>query len=231
MNEQIHGRDMRIVKSVRDRPFKVALGPKALTAIQAGTMRSTYKGLRFCKNPFDIANYLRLIESLQPATIIEIGTAQGGSAVWMRDQCRALGLPTKIYTFDIKPPDGLDEEDIFTGHVDAFDLDGTLDKDLFSDLPKPWLIIEDCAHVFDTTLNVLNYFDPLVSKGDYVVIEDGVVADLPDPKFDKYEDGPNRAVREFLRAKRQKYRIDAELCDYYGHNVTYCPNAWLEVMS
>lgn len=221
---------MRIAKSVRKRPFRVALGPKALTAIQEGTMRSTYKGRRFCKNPFDMANYLRLIESLRPATIIEIGTAEGGSAVWLLDQCRALGLATKIHTFDIKPPKDMDEADIIIGQVDAFDMEGTLDKALFSDLPKPWLIVEDCAHVYETTINVLNYFDGLVRKGDYVVVEDGVVADLPDPKFDKFEDGPNRAVRDFLRAKKKKYRIDTELCDYYGHNVTYCPNGWLEVM-
>lgn len=222
---------MRIAKSVRQRPFKVALGPKALTAIQEGTMRSTYKGRRFFKNPFDMANYLRLIEALKPATIIEIGTAQGGSAVWMRDQCRALGLATTIYTFDIAPSENLDEEGIIVGHVDAFNIEQTLDKAILSDLPKPWLIIEDCAHVYETTLNVLNYFDDLVSAGDYVVVEDGVVADLPDPKFEKFQDGPNRAVRDFLQAKKMKYRIDTELCDYYGHNVTYCPNGWLEVMS
>jgi cephalosporin hydroxylase len=39
--------------------------------------------------------------------------------------------------------------------------------------------------------------------------------------------GPNRAVAEFLARRPERFRIDAELCDFYGRNVTWSPNGWL----
>lgn len=41
------------------------------------------------------------------------------------------------------------------------------------------------------------------------------------------KDGPNQAVAEFLRRNAGRYAIETSLCDFYGHNITYAPNAWL----
>lgn len=76
---------------------------------------------------------------------------------------------------------------------------------------------------------MLNYFDKIVLTGDYIVVEDGVVADLPGEHYELYEDEPNRVVAQFLEETGSRYQIDEALCDFYGHNITYCPNAWLKV--
>jgi cephalosporin hydroxylase len=34
-------------------------------------------------------------------------------------------------------------------------------------------------------------------------------------------------VEQFLQARAGAYEIDRALCDFYGENVTYNPNAWL----
>ena len=60
-----------------------------------------------------------------------------------------------------------------------------------------------------------------------LVVEDGVVADLEGELYRRLDDGPNRAVAEFLDRTGDRYRIDEDLCDFYGRNVTYAPNAWL----
>ena len=93
--------------------------------------------------------------------------------------------------------------------------------------PHPWLVVEDSAHTYESTAAVLRYFDPLLKIGDRIVIEDGVVADLPGAHYRRFEDGPNRAVDEFLAKTGSRYAIDTEICDFYGHNVTYAPNGWL----
>lgn len=93
--------------------------------------------------------------------------------------------------------------------------------------PHPWLVIEDSAHTFEATAAVLAHFDPLLAPGDHLVVEVGVVADLPEPPYRRYEDGPNRAVRGFLLERQADYRIARDLCDFFGHNVTWCPNGWL----
>jgi len=208
------------------RPFKVALPSDALSAIQAGTLRTRYRGRRLAKNPFDLVLYLQLLERLRPRTIIEVGTSEGGSALWLRDQCRTLGIDCRILTMDITPPeDPIDGVEIFS--VDASDPVRTFPHAAIAEAPHPWLVIEDSAHTFEATAAVLAYFDPLLAPGDHLVVEDGVVADLPEPPYRRYEDGPNRAVRNFLLARHADYRIARDLCDYFGHNVTWCPNGWL----
>src|SRR6185295_1395830 len=62
-----------------------------------------YKGLLNAKSPVDISLYSMLIWELKPATIIELGSFQGGSALWFADQMQAqLGAGT-VHSFDINP--------------------------------------------------------------------------------------------------------------------------------
>jgi cephalosporin hydroxylase len=74
---------------------------------------------------------------------------------------------------------------------------------------------------------VLAFFDDYLKPGDYIVIEDGVLSDMAEANYRAYEDGPSRAVQRFLETRGSSYEIDATLCDYFGHNVTWNPNAWL----
>ncbi len=71
------------------------------------------------------------------------------------------------------------------------------------------------------------FFDSYLHVGDYMVVEDGIVDDFPDPHYALYQSGPNRAVAEFLRIKSDRYKIDTALCDYFGYNYTYNPNGYL----
>jgi len=216
----------RHVHAVNDRPFAAALPGNALSAILYGTLNLTYRGLRFCKNPFDTLLYLRLIETLRPAAIIEIGTSEGGSALWFRDQCRTLGLETHIHTIDLNLPackhDGIAYH---TGDAESPNTSFPI-KEL-SDLPHPWLISEDSAHTYEACSEVLRFFSPRMIAGDYIIVEDGIVADLPEERFAKYQDGPNRAVAEFLSSNPQTFNIAHEYCDLFGHNVTFAPNGWI----
>ena len=220
---------MRLIESTRNRSFSVGLPTAVLEQVQAATLATRYKGRRFCKNPFDIVLYLKLLEKLRPATIVEIGTSEGGSAIWFRDQCASIGLETEIHSFDLALPEPVDDPKIHFAKGDAYHPEDTLPLGLLRSLPHPWLVIDDSAHTHKAVAAVLKYFDDLVQPGDYVVVEDGVVADLPGPHYATFEDGPNRAVAEFLDHAGPRYEIDTDLCDFFGHNVTYCPNAWLTV--
>lgn len=216
----------RLIESVRGRDFAVSLSGDCLTAIQKGTLTLKYKGLRFCKNPLDQGIYLRLLQSLKPASIIEIGTSEGGSAVWFRDQCHSIGLATKVVTIDLNPP-SIHEQGIECHMGDSLDPEMTFPSRRLSQLPHPWLVIEDSAHTYTACSAVLNYFAERLQIGDYIVVEDGVVSDLPEDRYREYEDGPNRAVGEFLEKHPDTYIIDNYLCDLFGYNATFCPNGFL----
>lgn len=217
----------RQIHAVRGRPFSTGLNPRQMGSIQAGTLRTTYKGLRLAKNPFDLGLYLQVIQRHRPRTIIEIGTSEGGSATWFIDQCRALGLAdSRVISIDRAPPKlTLEGVDFFQG--DANDPALTFPHEALVQAPHPWLVVEDSAHTYRSTLAVLEFFDQLMRVNDRIVVEDGVVADLEGAQYRIFEDGPNRAVAEFLFKTGSSYAIDVETCDFYGRNVTYAPNGWL----
>lgn len=69
-----------------------------------GNLRLHLRGVPCLKNPFDLARYSMLIHRQRPGTLVEIGSAAGGSALWFADQCRVHGLATKVISADLQPP-------------------------------------------------------------------------------------------------------------------------------
>ena len=123
-----------------------------------------WKGLTLMKDPMTLSIYLQLIQNLKPKTIVEFGTYDGGSSLWMYDMCKALDLETKVITVDIvkvKSP----HKNIEFLHKDVYNFQI---KDL-KNLKSPMLVFEDC-HA--NTLNLLNMFESVMTKGDFFIIED-----------------------------------------------------------
>ena len=56
------------------------------------------------KSVFDLAIYSMLITELKPNIIIEIGSGKGGSAIWLADMMKILGLEPRVYSYDINKP-------------------------------------------------------------------------------------------------------------------------------
>lgn len=211
------------------RDFATAVPPRVLDAIQKGVMRSVYRGVPFYKSPFDIGIYLQLLTRQQPQTVIEIGTKHGGSALWFADMLSAASVNRpQVVSVDIEPLATIQDDRIRFLRGDAADLAPVLTDALLQSLPRPWLVIEDSSHMYADTLAVLRFFHSWLTAGDYIVVEDGVVAHLPSPVYRKYEEGPNRAVNDFLEETGRAYQVDASLCDFYGLNVTYNPNGFLK---
>ncbi|MFN3835829.1 MAG: CmcI family methyltransferase [Glycocaulis sp.] len=220
--------ETREVHALGARRFRVDLPAHVLSRIQKGTLKTRYRGLRLAKNPFDLVLYAHLVESLRPGTIIEVGTSEGGSAVWFRDLCDRVGLgDTGVISIDISPP-GLSHEGVRFFAGDAAAPEESFPSAVIEAAPRPWLVIEDSAHTYETVSAVLAYFDARLQRGDRIIVEDGVVADLPEAPYRKYEDGPNAALADFMKARAGDYVIDEKMCDFYGPNVTWAPNGWLK---
>lgn len=199
-----------------------------LTSVQAGVFRTTYRGVRFWKSPFDVVLYLQVLGTLRPRSVIEIGSKFGGSALWFADMISAAGETPRVVSVDLKPPTASNDERISFLAGDALNLGAVLTEEVLAALPRPWLVTEDSAHVEATCTSVLDFFEPRMQSGEYIVIEDGIVADLPDKKYLAYDNGPNRAVAAFLARTQGRYEIDTALCDHFGRNFTYNPNGWLK---
>ncbi len=161
----------------------------------------TWRGIELGKSIYDFALIPMIIWEIQPASIIEIGSGEGASAIWMVDLCKTYNLPTKVYSIDIEPPS--------IKYLDVTFLEGDsreISNFNTENLPHPWLIVED-AHV--EVNKVITYFENHMHTGDYMIIEDSW-----GKKGSKLE-VPNTLL------------VDAYYCDYFGINATSAMNTIL----
>jgi cephalosporin hydroxylase len=197
-----------------------------LNAIQRGTMSYEWKGVPCLKNPFDLALYQKLLWQQKPRTIIEIGSNQGGSALWLADMTKIMGIDARVISIDIAHFTGFQHAQIDFRCGDGRKLGETLTRDEMQALPRPLLVIEDGSHDYDQTLATLRFFDPAMKVGEYLVIEDGIIESMQ--VADRYNGGPSRALDEFLEEAGSRYEIDGSYCDYFGYNVTWNTNGYLK---
>ncbi len=196
-----------------------------LMKIQQGTMTYRYRGIPMQKNPFDLALYPLLIERARPRTLIEIGSFAGGSALWFADQGRQLGLDLRVYSVDLQEPASVSHPSVTFLRGDARDLANILTPAFLQDMARPLMVVEDSSHIAGTTSAVLDFFDPWLRPGEYIVIEDGILSDMR--VADLYEGGPLRAIHDFLARTGGRYEVDRGLCDYFGRNVTWNVEGYL----
>jgi cephalosporin hydroxylase len=211
------------------RPFKSEVPHAVLSRIQWAVICGyQYRGIQMVKDPFDMALYPMLIWNLRPATIIEIGSKTGGSALWFGDMLKNFSIPGHIYSVDLLPPVGISQDNISFFAGDGRALGQTLTPELLAGLHRPWLVIEDADHAYETTLAVLEFFHPFLKVGDYIVIEDGIISDLHPESYPDYSSGPHRALREFIPRYEADYLIDPQYCDFFGYNATWNSNGYLK---
>lgn len=202
---------------------------KQLRTIQKGTMRYTWRGVLCNKNPFDLALYPMLLWERKPATIIEIGSKEGGSALWLADICARFGIDTQILSIDINQRAKVRRRNIEFLQGDGRDLGETLSDARMRALPRPLLVIEDADHHYLTTLAVLRFMDRYLAADEYILIEDGISVSFNNDG--PQDGGPVRATHEFLAEHSGRYEIDTRYCDFFGHNVTWNPNGFLRRLS
>lgn len=172
-----------------------------LSVMQDSTMHgTTYWGIATLKSPIDAWIYQEIVFETRPDVIVEIGNHHGGSLLMLAHWCDAMDHG-KVIGVDLSHhavPDQVREH----GRITLIDGDACESLDQVKQHIAPGarvLVIEDSAHTFDNTLQVLRCYAPLVQPGDYFIVEDGIChhgLDVgPDP-------GPYEAIEAFLAENR-----------------------------
>jgi len=196
-----------------------------LRSLEVGHMAYTYKGIPMAKDPFDLALYPILLWREKPATIIEIGSLKGGSALWLADLMRGFDAPCRIHSVDLNKVAGVKAKGVTFHKGDANDLGKVFSAKFMRSLKRPLLVIEDSSHHADTCLAVLRFFDAWLKPGEYIVIEDGIIGDMGDAE--RYGGGPVPAIHRFLAESHGRYEIDRKYCDWFGRNVTWNTDGYI----
>lgn len=229
--EQVESLTKAILRSeitipTQQRSWNTTLARENLLSIQNASMNYSYRGVPMLKNPFDFALYPVLIWNLKPRTIIEIGSKDGGSALWLGDMLNNFGIEGHIYSIDIVKVTSVEHPRVTYMEGNGRALQETLTPDFINSLPRPLLVIEDADHAYETSKHVLEFFHPYLKQAEYIVIEDGIISDLVQDS--SYNIGPHKALKEFLSEREGEYEIDSSYCDYFGYNMTWCTNGFLK---
>jgi len=179
----------------------------------------SYRGLVRLKPPFDIVLYSNLIWELMPATIIEFGSLQGGSALWFADQLETFGASGEVHSFELLDKcihPSARHPRLHFHQADLRDLT-SLDRDLFDTLPHPWLVVDD-AH--ENLEQLVPFVGDYLESGDYYVIEDIFLSPS------------SQLIDEWISLTESLgLVVDSKYTDAFGYNVTCSPNAWFRRMS
>lgn len=167
-----------------------------------------WKGLVLMKDPMSLSVYQQMLQDLKPATILEFGCFEGGSALWMHDILKAVGHDTVIHTFDInqeqvKLPatEGIEFHQVDNLNIEQFYTDN---KQWLDNLKHPILAIED-SHV--NAAGVMVVIDRLLQAGDYLIVEDTL------------SEAKHETMETFIQ--QHDYLVDTHYCDFWGYN-----NSW-----
>lgn len=208
---------MKNMETCLERPLKDVL-PVMQDKIMTGTY---YFGVQALKNPLDAWVYQEIIWEQQPDIIVEIGNAYGGSTLMLAHLCDLMGHGQII---------GIDLSHIHipaqvTSHPRVTLIEGEAVQvfpqvqSLIQDKAKV-LVIEDSAHTFDNTLNILRCYQELIQPGGYFIVEDGIChhgLDIgPQP-------GPYEAIEAFVR-EGTEFEIDR---NREGFLITWNPKGFL----
>lgn len=194
----------------------------------------TWFDMPMIQMPQDIVTTQEIIWKTQPDVIIETGIAWGGSIVFYASLLQLIGKGKVVAVDVVLPQKNIDaimkypfSERIHLHEGSSLDMKtmdvikGHISKD------DKVMVLLDSNHTHDHVLNELRLYAPLVSKGQYLIVSDTIVEDIPlqqhRPRPWGPGDNPKTALRQYLtetdRFAEDEY-INSKLM------LTYSPNGY-----
>ena len=203
-------------------PRKLAINVTHSMYYRSVIRNTRYHGVQILKSPLDLWIYQELLSRDPVDLVVETGTFNGGSALYLAHLMDQLGRG-RVLSIDIdfdeswpKHPrieyltaSSVAETTIQKVHRAAADADRTM-------------VILDSDHARDHVLAEMRAYADLVSIGSYLIVEDGNVNG--NPVFVDHGPGPQEAIGAFL-AERRNFVVDK---DQEKFLLTMNPNGYLK---
>lgn len=182
---------------------------------------TTWLGVHTAKTPLDLWVYQEIIYETKPDIIIETGTANGGSALYMA--CiNDLIDGGKVISIDISPKDNLPHHPrvtYLTGSSTSPEI--TMRVNHLAQGANRIMVVLDSDHSKAHVRRELELFAPLVTVGCYLIVEDTNVNGHP--VWPDHGPGPMEALSEFLEGNGA-FEIDHGREKFY---LTFNPSGYL----
>ncbi|MDR3715407.1 MAG: CmcI family methyltransferase [Puia sp.] len=182
-----------------------------------------WMGVRILKNPMDLWIYQELIYFIKPDIIVEIGSANGGSTMFIANLLDIIGKG-EIFSLDIS------RENYKVKHNRITEFTGdSLSADIVNKVTslcegKKVMVIHDADHTEQSVYDNLVAYSGLVSVGSYFIVEDGIIDLFESSEGIGGHSGPLMATLKFLKTV-DHFEID-DNCERY--HLTYNPKGFLK---
>jgi cephalosporin hydroxylase len=157
------------------------------------------------KCPLDLWVYQEILAELRPSLIVETGTADGGSALYLASVCDLLGHG-HVVTIDVEVRDRPGHPRI--RYVTGSSTDPTIVEQvrLMAIGASRVLVVLDSDHSRDHVLAELEAYAPFVTPSSYLIVEDTNVNSHP--VLPEHGPGPAEAVDAFLALRGDQFEVD-----------------------
>jgi cephalosporin hydroxylase len=161
-------------------------------------------GYEMMKCPLDLWIYQELLVRTRPDFVVETGTWQGGSALYLAMLLDHLGHG-QVVTVEVDVKPNLPEHPRIKYIVGS-----CLDPAVLAQVREAVgsqraLVILDSHHETEHVYQELRAYSPLVQTGDYLIVEDTNINGHP--VYPEYGPGPTEAIERFL-SENDEFAID-----------------------
>ena len=226
-------------QSISEREDRSDIPIEAIKAHTLGKYFIEHRGCMVLKTADDLVIMQQVLSHVRPATVFEIGTFCGGTAIWMADMLCLMEAKSSVYAMDIDLSilqDRVKEikpENVTFLQGDSHKIEKTFHPDFLRGLPHPWLVIED-SH--KNTDGILEHFHQFMESGDYFIVEDTnplLPMQLGAGRINpEYKLGGNEllmTLKRFLK-KHDDCKVDTFFTDFFGYNGTWNWHGYIRKM-
>ncbi len=191
-------------------------------------MKTTWMGVGCWKSVSDMWNYQEILFELKPSLVIEFGTWRGGSALFFASVMRQIGEPFKVLSVDVDhknldPAARRDSDILFVESSSTVPAIAEHIQRLKSEFPGRIFAILDSDHSMNHVLAEMKLLRPLLSAGDYLLVEDSNVNGHP--VLPGWGPGPYEAVEAYEHEFPNDYEHDGARENKFGW--TFAPSGFL----
>jgi cephalosporin hydroxylase len=187
----------------------------------------SWMGVEIYKSPMDMWNYQEILFALQPSVIIEFGTHRGGSALYFATVMRQIGNPFALLSVDIDhslvhPVVRADRHiELLQSSSVAAPVAAKI-AEMKQQHPGKIFAILDSDHTKQHVLAEMLLLRPLLSPGDYMIVEDSNINGHP--VLPLWGAGPYEAIEEYFALYPEDYTKDSRSRKF---GFTFAPEGFL----
>ncbi|OSC40417.1 rhamnosyl O-methyltransferase [Mycobacterium decipiens] len=181
--------------------------------------KTTWMGIKCWKSVSDMWNYQEILIDLKPSLIIEFGSRYGGSALFFANVMRHTGQPFKVLSVDISqkaldPAARRDPDIMFLESPSTIPAVAEHIQRLKGEYPGKIFAILDSDHSMNHVLAEMKLLRPLLSVGDYVIVEDSNINGHP--VLPGFGPGPYEAIEAYEHEFPHDYKHDVARENKFG---------------